>query len=238
MNTSSRSSGIRLVSGGALLFLAALVAFFVLPDASQRKVQKQNASAEAEKALASKKAKLAELVAEESRLTHGQERLKAILGDMPDQRVGELQWRLSHTLFDLAQKNSVRLQSLKYGAPSREGAKGTDLEILDVEFTASGIYQNLKAFMLGLEKAKDAAKEETKEETKPETTKDAKKVVQVEKTDKAKDKAKEDVNATPLPFAVTNAKIEESPDGARLSVTVRAYQKGKPAAAGASQEGS
>jgi hypothetical protein len=111
---------------------------------------------------------------------------------MPDRSAGRLQWELSRRLFDLAQKYGVRLQSLKYGTPTREGVKGTDLEILDVEFTASGIYQNLKPFMLGLE----------------------------------------DIRENPLPFAIAGAKLEESPEGARLSVTLRAFRRS------AKQEGS
>jgi hypothetical protein len=175
-----------------LLLLAALIMLFVLPDASQQKVQKHKASEDAKKALGAQREKLTALTEEDQRLTRSRKRLETLLGSMPDQSAGKLQWELSRRLYDLAQKHGIRLQSLKYGTPTREGAKGTDLEILDVEFTASGIYQNLKPFMLGLE----------------------------------------DTRENPLPFAIAGAKLEEGPDGARLSVTLRAFRRA------AKQEGS
>jgi Tfp pilus assembly protein PilO len=185
MNGPLRVSKLRLIAGGILLALAAVLVLFVLPDASQQKAQKYKASEDAKKSLTSQRTKLAALTEEDQRLTNSRKRLETLLGSMPDQSVGRLQWELSRRLYDLAQKNGVRLQSLKYGAATREGAKGTDLEILDVEFTVSGIYQNVKPFMLGLE----------------------------------------DTREYPLPFAIAGAKLEESPDGARLSVTLRAFRR-------------
>lgn len=185
MNVPLRNSRLRFLVGGVLLLLAALGVLFVLPDASQQKVQKHKAVEEAKKSLASQREKLTALEEGDQRLTRSRERLETLLGSMPDQSAGRLQWELSRRLYDLAQKNGVRLQSLKYGTPTREGVKGTDLEILDVEFSASGIYQNLKPFMLGLE----------------------------------------DTRENPLPFAVAGAKLEESPDGARMSVTLRAFRR-------------
>jgi hypothetical protein len=192
MNSPLRSSRIRLVIGLILLGLAALVLLLVLPDASQRKLQKLNASREARKALAAQNERLEALKAQEARITRSRETITALLGAMPDQNAGDLQWELSRRLYDLAQKYGVRLQSMKYGAPNREGAKGTDLEILDVDFTASGIYQNLKPFMLGLE----------------------------------------DTRESKLPFAVISAKLEESPDGARLTLTLRAFRRAASAPKG------
>ena len=194
MNGPIRASKIRFLAGCILLLLATLTVLFVLPDASQQKVQKHKAFEDAKKGLASQNSKLVALEEEDQKLTRSKKRLAALLGSMPDQSAGRLQWELSRRLYDLAQKNGVRLQSLKYGTPTREGVKGTDLEILDVEFTASGIYQNLKPFMLGLEDTQD----------------------------------------NPLPFAVAGAKLEESPDGARLSVTLRAFRR---SGAGTKQEG-
>ena len=185
MNAPLRASKLRLITGCVLLVLAALVVLFVLPDASQQKFQKHKAFEDAKKALASQRDKLAALIEEDQKLTNSRKRLETLLGSMPDQSAGRLQWELSRRLYELAQKNGVHLQSLKYGTPTREGAKGTDLEILDVEFTASGIYQNLKPFMLGLE----------------------------------------DTRENQLPFAIAGAKLEESPDGARLSVTLRAFRR-------------
>lgn len=192
MNGPLQASKIRFLAGCVLLLLAALVVLFVLPDASQQKFQKHKAFEDAKKALTSQHEKLVALEEEDLMITRSRKRLETLLGSMPDQSAGRLQWELSRRLYDLAQKNGVRLQSLKYGTPTREGAKGTDLEILDVEFTASGIYQNLKPFMLGLE----------------------------------------DTRENPLPFAIAGAKLEESPDGARLSVTLRAFRRS------ARQEGS
>ena len=53
---------------------------------------------------------------------------------------------------------------------------------MDVEFNATGVYMNLKAFMLALEGSK-------------------------------------------LPFAVVSAKLEESPEGAHLTITLRAFRQ-------------
>jgi hypothetical protein len=184
MNGPLRVSKVRLIAGGVFLVLAALVLLFVLPDASQQKRQKNKASEDAKRALTTQREKLAALEEVDQKLTGSRKYLETLLGSMPDQNAGGLQWELSRRLYDLAQKHGVRLQALKYGTPTREGAKGTDLEILDVEFTASGIYQNLKPFMLGLE----------------------------------------DTRENPLPFAIAGAKLEESPDGARLSVTLRAFR--------------
>ena len=131
MNAPLRASKLRLITGCVLLVLAALVVLFVLPDASQQKFQKHKAFEDAKKALASQRDKLAALIEEDQKLTNSRKRLETLLGSMPDQSAGRLQWELSRRLYELAQKNGVHLQSLKYGTPTREGAKGTDLEILD-----------------------------------------------------------------------------------------------------------
>jgi hypothetical protein len=192
MNGPLHASKVRLIAGCCLLLLAGLVLVFVLPDASQQKAQKHKASGEAKTALVAQQERLAVLEEEDQRLADSRKRIEGLLGSMPDQSAGKLQWEVSRRLYDLSQKHGIRLHALKYGTPTREGAKGTDLEILDVEFTASGIYQNLKPFMLGLE----------------------------------------DTREHPLPFAVSAAKLEESPEGARLSVTLRAFRRA------ARQEGS
>jgi hypothetical protein len=96
--------------------------------------------------------------------------------------VGKLHWKLSQTLFELTKKHQVRLISVKYGPPTREGSKGSALESVDVEFNATGVYMNLKSFMLALEGSK-------------------------------------------LPFAVVAAKLEESPEGAHLTITLRAFRQ-------------
>ena len=78
--------------------------------------------------------------------------------------------------------------AVKYGPPTREASKGSQLESVDVEFNLTGIYLNLKSFMLGLEGSK-------------------------------------------LPFAVVAAKMEESPEGAHLTITLRAFRQATPTAA-------
>jgi hypothetical protein len=185
MKCALRVSRIRLVAGGVLLGLALLTAFFVLPNASLQKFQKQKAADAAKNTLAAQNEKLAALEAEDQKFTLNRKHLEALLGSMPNQSAGTLQWGLSQKLYELAKKNNIRLQSMKYGAPAREESKGTDLEVLDVEFNAIGVYQNIKPFMLGLE----------------------------------------DTQKSQFPFAVVNARLEESPDGARLSVTLRAFRR-------------
>lgn len=180
-----RTSRLRLIAGLTLLGVTLIIATFILPDAAQQKIRKQNASDEAKKLFAMEIERLAALEREDKRLALNRARLENLLGSMSDQSVGQLQWQLSRRLHHLAQKHSVRLQSLKYGAPTREESKGTDLEVLNVDFTATGIYQNLKPFMLALEDSRESK----------------------------------------LPFAVASAKLEESSDGARLSVILRAFRR-------------
>ena len=85
-------------------------------------------------------------------------------------------------LHNLTTKAGVQLQSVKYGQPSKEESKGTGLEAMQVEFTVTGLYPNIKAFMRALE-------------------------------------------GSGLPFAVEDARLEESPEGARLTGTLRAFRK-------------
>jgi hypothetical protein len=80
----------------------------------------------------------------------------------------------------------MRLQTVKYSLPSREGSRGTDLESVEVEFTALGLYGAQKAFMLDLE-------------------------------------------GSGLPFAVRDGRLEESPEGARLTLVLRAFRKAQVA---------
>lgn len=179
--TTLRTSSVRAAVGGALLLAALGIAAFVLPDASRRRTQQEKARQEAKNLLAAQITQLAERQALVDRLTLDQRHLEELEKKMPSGNVGQLQWELSQILFDKAKENGVRLQTVKYGLPSREGAKGTDLESIDVEFTVLGIYPAMKPFMLALE-------------------------------------------GSGLPFAVGAARLEESPEGARLSVTLRAFR--------------
>lgn len=182
MNTPLRASRLRLALGilGATMGLA--VAFFLLPDASQQLSQKLKAKREAELKRNQQVQQLQELQQLADRIRRGKETLADLETRLPRGSAGELQWNLSKTLHALTQKHGLRLVSVKYGLPSREGAKGTDLEAVEVEFVALGVYPNHKAFMLELE-------------------------------------------GSGLPFAVRDGRLDESPEGARLTIVLRAFRK-------------
>ncbi len=179
--TTLRTSSIRAAMGGVLLLAALGVALFVLPDASRRRDEQEKARKEAKTLLLVQIQQLAERQVLVDRLALDQKHLEDLEKKMPSGSVGQLQWELSQILFKKAKENGVRLQTEKYGLPSREGAKGTDLESIDVEFTVLGIYPAMKPFMLAIE-------------------------------------------GSGLPFAVGSARLEESPEGARLSVSLRAFR--------------
>ena len=182
MNSPLRASQVRLALGivGTLAGLA--VAFFLLPDASQQLSQQLKAKREAEVSRNQQVLQLQELQQLADRIRRGRDTLADLETRLPRGSAGELQWSLSKTLHALTKKHGLHLQSVKYGLPSREGAKGTDLEAVEVEFVALGIYANHKAFMLDLE-------------------------------------------GSGLPFAVRDGRLEESPEGARLNIVLRAFRK-------------
>jgi hypothetical protein len=182
MITPLRSSTIRLIAGGAMALLGLVTALFVLPDASQRRSSSERAAQNASKDLQRKEAELQAYQAEAQRLREDRKVLDDLMRNMPAEGVGKLHWKLSQKLFELAGKHGVRLVSVKYGAPSKEGAKGSLLEAVDVEFTVTGVFKNLKTYMLALEGSK-------------------------------------------LPFAVVSAKLDESPEGAHLTVVLRAFRQ-------------
>jgi hypothetical protein len=182
MSSSLRASMWRL-GGGAVLAAAGLaVAVFLLPDASQKRSQTERAVEEAKTAADRQKLALEAARAQAERLQADRKVLDDLLNNMPSEGVGKLHWVLSQRLFELARKHGVRLVSVKYGAPAKEGTKGSNLESVDVEFSALAIFKDLKAFMLALESSK-------------------------------------------LPFAVVNAKLEEAPEGAHLTITLRAFRQ-------------
>jgi len=182
MSSPLRASRLRLGLGLAGLVAALAVAFFLLPDASQQLTQKLKAKREAELGRNQQVQRLQELQQLADRLRRGRETMTDLEARLPKGSAGELQWNLSRTLHELAQKHGLRLQTVKYGLPSREGAKGTDLEAVEVEFVALGVYASHKAFMLDLE-------------------------------------------GSGLPFAVRDGRLEESPEGARLNLVLRAFRK-------------
>ncbi len=177
-----RTSMYRLMAGFAMMAAALAVTLFILPDASQKRTKQEKALREARTQLATQEGELGKLKARAENLRLGRERMEEVLARMPQENEGQLKWKLSQTLYDLAAKHGARIQTVKYGAPTREGAKGTDLEAIDVEFVASGLYQNLKAFMLAFE-------------------------------------------STELPFGLASGKLDETPEGARLTISVRAFRR-------------
>jgi hypothetical protein len=146
-----RASRLRLGLGALGLILGLGVAFFLLPDASQQLSQQLKAKREAELRRNMQVKQLQELQQLDDRIQRGRKSLTELETRLPRGSAGELQWNLSKTLHELSQKHGLRLQSVKYGLPSREGARGTDLEAVEVEFVALGVYANHKAFMLALE---------------------------------------------------------------------------------------
>jgi Tfp pilus assembly protein PilO len=182
MSSSLRASRLRLALGVLGMVSGLGVAFFLLPDASQQLAQKLKAKREAELGRNQQMQQLRELQQLAERIQRGRETLADLEARLPRGSAGELQWNLSKTLHAMAKKHGLRLQSVKYGLPSREGARGTDLEAIEVEFVALGVYASHKAFMLDLE-------------------------------------------GSGLPFAVRDGRLEESPEGARLNIVLRAFRK-------------
>ena len=154
----------------------------MLPDASQKRQQTEKALKDASRNFDRQVQDLKSAQAEVDRIRADRKAIEDLMQTMPAESVGKLQWRLSQKLWELAKKDEVRLLSVRYGAPAREGTKGSILESVDVEFATIGIYMHLKAFMLGLEGSK-------------------------------------------LPFAVVGAKLEEVPEGAHLTITLRAFRQ-------------
>jgi len=186
MSAPLRTSAIRAWVGLCLAVAAALLALFVLPDANQELARRREASNRASRDLQQRKESLKGLNGLAERLKASEQKLADLEAKMPQKGTGQLQWDLSRTLHDLSTEHGIRLLSVKYNPPNRDAAKGTDLESIDVEFNALGVYQSLKGFMLALE-------------------------------------------GSGLPFAVGAVKLDESPEGARLSVVLRAFRKAGPA---------
>lgn len=182
MLTTLRSSTLRAVAGGAMALLGAGIFVFALPSAARRLESSEKAAKEASAVLNRQEEELKDYQAEAERIRVDRKVMDELLGAMPAETVGNLQWKLSQRLFELAGKHGAHLVFVKYGAPAKEGAKGSLLEAVDVEFTVFGIFQELKAFMLDLEGGR-------------------------------------------LPFAVVSAKLDEAPEGAHLTVTLRAFRR-------------
>nr|WP_320131389.1 hypothetical protein [uncultured Holophaga sp.] len=182
MNSSLRSSSYLALAGGCLVLVGLLMALVLLPDAHRTRTRKQQAAQEARKTMEAQQQELKSFEELSQNIRQGRQRLEELEAHLPQGSVGSLQWALSGVLHQEAAKAGVRLLAVKFGMPSREGAKGTELESLEVEFTSLGVYPAQKKFMFALETAE-------------------------------------------LPFAVATARLEESPEGARLAVTLRAFRK-------------
>jgi len=146
-----RSSFLRVIAGGTMAFLGLGILLFALPNASTRRERSLKAAKEAGGNLVKLNGELQELQDLADRLQADRQSMDGLLANMPAETVGHLHWKLSQKVFELAGKHEVHLLYVKYGAPSREGAKGSLLEALDVEFTVAGIFRSLKGFMLDLE---------------------------------------------------------------------------------------
>jgi Tfp pilus assembly protein PilO len=182
MSSPLRASRLRMALGALGLILGLGVAIFLLPDANQQRAQQLKAKRDAELNRNQKIQQLQDLQQLADRIRRGRDTLENLEARLPKGSAGELQWDLSKTLHELAKKHGLRLQTVKYGLPSREGTRGSDLEAVDVEFVAVGVYASHKAFMLELE-------------------------------------------GSGLPFAVRDGRLEESPEGARLDIVLRAFRK-------------
>lgn len=154
MIASPRSSMIRIAAGAGMAVAGLAVLLLVLPSASEQRTHSQKGAEEAEKELRTQKATLQRYQAEAERIRTDRKVMDELMGAMSSEPVAMLHWRLSQKLFDLSQKHGVRLVSVKYGGATREGAKGSTLEAVDVEFTVTGVFSNLKPFMLALEGSK------------------------------------------------------------------------------------
>ena len=182
MNTNMRSSTHRLWLGIGLGVLAILVAFFLLPDASGRAAKERRSAQDAQASLERQLSELSEYQNMIDRIHAGRQRIAELEEHMPKGNIGDLQFSLRNTLFKIASESGVRLPSIKYGAPNRDGSRNTGIETIDVEFIVIGIYQNLKTFMLALE-------------------------------------------GSGQPFGATSVRLDESPDGGRLTVVLRAFRQ-------------
>jgi hypothetical protein len=178
---SLKTSAHRLWLGSGLCALAALIAIFLLPNASSRASKERKSALEAQAILDRQLKELSGHQDMLDRINVGRQRISELEGHMPKGNVGDLQFSLRTTLFKLASESNVRLPNIKYGVPNKDASKNTSIETLDVEFTAIGMYRNLKAFMHALE-------------------------------------------GSDQPFGASTVKLDESPEGGRLSVTLRAFR--------------
>lgn len=175
--TSLRHSRHRALGGAVALLVGLVLLTFVLPDASDSLSRQRRIRDQAKQLKQQQDDRLKSLQADASKLDRGQATLAALEARLPKGSAGDLQWDLSRALHEQAAKDNVRLSTIKYSPPTKEG----DLDAVEVEFTALGIYGPLRAYLRNLE-------------------------------------------GSGLPFAVRDARLEESPEGARLTIVLRAFK--------------
>lgn len=153
MNNTIKASLIRVGIGGFLLLVAISVAAFVFPDAKAKRDQQDRAAKQAEKQKNDQKLELQRLKERAEALQKSREVMDKVLANMSVESEGALKWKLRKALHEMGEKHGMRIHNVKYGAPAKEGAKGTDLESINVELVSSGVYKSIKSFMLALEKS-------------------------------------------------------------------------------------
>jgi len=144
----------RLAGGGLLALLGVGVFVVALPRATSQRDRGRAAAAQARGALERARKELEEVQAERQRLQENRATLEEVMANLPSDPVGRLTWRLSEELFTLAHRHGIHLRAVKYGGPAKEGIRGLPLESVDVDFSAAGLFPDLKAFMLDLEKGR------------------------------------------------------------------------------------
>lgn len=182
MSSPLHTSTIRTAVGGSLALVALILALILLPDAKHKREEKHRTAKEAADAYDRECQELKKLEGLKDQIDRSQKRLQTLLANLPSEDPGQLQWRLSNVLHKLTRESGVRLQAVKYASPTREGTKGSGMEVMEAEFTVMGLYSSLKLFMQALE-------------------------------------------ASELPFALSRVRLEETPEGARISATLRSFRQ-------------
>ena len=154
MTSATRPSQYRLLAGAGLALLGLALGSLVLPDSAQKLARQQKAAGAAQAALERQRRELEAAKALAERIQLNRKTLDELMQNLPADSAGQLSWKLSRTLFELTARHGVWLVAVKYGAPARESSKGLQLESVDVDVTALGVYADLKSFMLALEASK------------------------------------------------------------------------------------
>ena len=171
-----------LILGSLAWALSLCSIFIVIPKLQNSIIRKTEAQKDSALDFTNKKNQLENLIKLSNKIRQGQDSLVRIQSLLPNIPSSELQLSLSRELHKLSKENNVRLQSVKYARPSREGQKNIELESIESELVVTGIYNDLRTFMFSLEKAG-------------------------------------------LPYAIREARLEESPEGLKLTVNLRAFKK-------------